>query len=163
MSPDNLPRQTLQRVWQTSEATLGRLGEYWTIERPWADNRPRISCIPAGSYLCKPRIFERGGYRTYEVTGVPGRSLILIHIANFAADVLGCIGLGMEAGTLAGHMAVLRSREAFQRWTSSMQGVDLWWLDVLDVDADIPAPQIGVIDSHRDLEPEETSPLPPAA
>lgn len=153
------PTFVLQRVRQNSEGTLGQLADFSTIERPWLDNRPRVSCIPAATYLCKPRMFERGGYMTYEVTGVPDRSLILLHIANFPADVLGCIGVGMAAGTLNGHMAVLRSREGFQRWKASMQGVDLWWLEIRDVQPEIPEPLIRVVSSMAELEPEDTEPL----
>ena len=82
----------------------GTFGHLWlpsgvvlhTVERPWLFNKPRVSCIPEGTYKLAPRHFFRGGYDTYEVTGVPGRRYILFHIANWPTDVEGCIGLGTE-------------------------------------------------------------------
>lgn len=63
----------------------------FTIELPWLNNQHRISCIPEGKYLLKKRYSERHG-RHLEVTGVPGRDLVLIHPANDAVkELLGCI------------------------------------------------------------------------
>lgn len=94
-----------------------------TLELPWRDNRPNVSCIPRGSYALEYVRTRRtfGGRRwLYWVKDVPGRSGILMHAGTFAGDteqglksnVLGCIIQGMERGRLAGQRAVLRSREA---------------------------------------------------
>jgi hypothetical protein len=55
---------------------------YHTIERPWLDNEPNVSCIPTGTYTCIRSQYYRGGYECFEVRGVPKRTLIKIHAAN---------------------------------------------------------------------------------
>lgn len=73
---------------------------WYSIERPWLDNMPNVSCIPTASYsmirVDSPRFGADSAYQgqLWEVAEVPGRSAILIHIANWAKDLQGCIGLG---------------------------------------------------------------------
>lgn len=63
----------------------------YTIELPWLNNKPRVSCIPEGVYLLQKRYSLRHGIHL-QITGVPGRDLILIHAANNALQELkGCI------------------------------------------------------------------------
>ena len=92
-----------------------------TIERPWigADTlggKPFQSCVPDGEYILEPwtrplkpgqsmtkgAVYilynpELGVYKTKDSRplGV-GRYLILIHIANWVTNVVGCIGPGIE-------------------------------------------------------------------
>lgn len=90
-----------------------------TLEDAWIDNEVMASCIPDGLYLCKPRRFFKGGYDAIEVTGVPGRSTILVHKGNTDEDVSGCIVVGQRLGVLYGELAVLESTDAFRalmRW-----------------------------------------------
>ena len=86
--------------------------DYHTAEPPWLDNKPGISCIPAGRY--DVRIHESPHFgRCLKVLNVPGRDHILIHAGNIPAqDSRGCILLGIERGEINGKPAVLRSREA---------------------------------------------------
>lgn len=99
-----------------------------TIERPWKPNPagpggvPRESCVPDGPYRVIPHTSERFP-NTYalvnEQLGVHyqqlppgqsyGRTAILIHVGNRVRDVIGCIAVGLEHGTLAGEPAVLSS------------------------------------------------------
>ena len=105
---------------------------FTTLELPWLDNRPNISCIPEGSYECK-KTFDRftgSGHKiveTFEVTHVGGRGGILFHIGNTAKDTRGCILLGMafdtsadfepciteSAKAFAAFLRLLRDRSAF--------------------------------------------------
>lgn len=62
-----------------------------TIELPWRDNLPEVSCIPTLSTICKRVNSPRHG-DTFEII-VPGRTHILFHGANTISDLLGCIGL----------------------------------------------------------------------
>lgn len=63
----------------------------FTIELPWLNNEPRISCVPEGEYLLQKRFSSHLG-RHFLVTSVPGRGLILIHAANDALlELKGCI------------------------------------------------------------------------
>ena len=100
-----------------------------TLEDPWRDNAPMVSCIPPGEYLVVPRRYFRGGYDAWEVTGVPGRTHILIHKRNTAEDVTGCILVGSRVGILAGNVAVLDSASAFGRLRSVVGGVE-WTLTI---------------------------------
>ncbi len=80
-----------------------------TIELPWRDNWPLISCIPEGTYLLIKRYSERHKNH-FLVMDVPDRSLILIHPANDAKkELLGCIAPVME---LTGEGKGERSQEA---------------------------------------------------
>ena len=134
--------QTLTRFAYTKDGVFGRWGPWTTVEEEWRDNRPRISCIPTGSYLCKRTVFHRGGYPTYEITGVPGRTLIKIHRANTEEDLLGCVGLGLTLGVLrvtdedshqlTHKLAALASRKAFDAWMTSMGDAEQFTLHIVD-------------------------------
>ena len=62
-----------------------------TIELPWRNNQPRVSCIPEGVYLVHFMDSPRLKRKTYRVSNVKGRDGILFHPANFASQLLGCI------------------------------------------------------------------------
>lgn len=85
---------------------------FHTIEREWLDNRPGQSCIPTGRYRLEPYsskkypnhyalvnhdldVFARAGDIP---KGIKGRWGILIHIANIARQLEGCIAVGMSPG-----------------------------------------------------------------
>jgi len=62
-----------------------------SIELPWKNNEPGLSCIPEGSYELKKRYSKKHGWHLI-LDNVPGRKLILIHAANDALKELkGCI------------------------------------------------------------------------
>lgn len=129
---------TLTRTERNEDGTFGKLYtpgiSLYTMEDDWIDNKPIISCIPAGIYILRRTIYHKHNIETFEVTGVPGRSRILIHPANTEEDVEGCIGVGMRMGTLlrkdedTGQMhlktAVVASQEAFRRFMLVMLDVD---------------------------------------
>lgn len=60
-----------------------------TLERPWLDNIPNISCIPAGIY--KFRRDKHGRHKWFRLEHVEGRTDIEIHEGKSPADSLGCI------------------------------------------------------------------------
>jgi hypothetical protein len=63
----------------------------FTIELPWRNNLPGLSCIPEGRYRLRYRYSKRHRKHLL-VEGVKGRTLILIHPANDASKELrGCI------------------------------------------------------------------------
>lgn len=83
-----------------------------TIELPWRENQPRISCIPEGQYLLRKRQSARFKAH-FEVMGVQGRKYILIHPANdAAAELRGCIAPVLEH---TGEGRGSASRAALQR------------------------------------------------
>ena len=70
--------------------------------------------------------------RTYHVTEVKDRSLILLHAGNTAKDTRGCILIGTSLGTLGSSPAVLASRKALKRLHKQLSEED-FILDVYDV------------------------------
>jgi len=119
------------------QMTLEDGSVFATVERPWLDNQVGVSCIPEGVYTLALRDSEvvnrttHGKYqRGWNVTNVPERSLIMIHIANFPHDVQGCIGVGLKQGYLAGKYAVLQSRFAFDRLMAKLALKDTWTLEI---------------------------------
>lgn len=110
--------------------TLGTLtfGNFfcYTIERPWADNKPSYSCIPPGDYFLEKHqspsfgnvaIIYGNTVSKYPQQGFD-RNLILIHPANTSSDLAGCIGLGDSIGKLNGVNAVLNSRKTVTEFLS---------------------------------------------
>lgn len=115
----------LKRFAYHPEGTLGvvdHAGErFYTIERPWLDNRPNVSCIPEGTYQMGWRESPRFG-ETWHVKEVEDRTWILIHAANYPKDVQGCIGLG--TGLMGDRVAVSNSRKAvaqFEKLTRDLE------------------------------------------
>jgi hypothetical protein len=80
----------------------------YTLELEWNNNTPRKSCIPTGEYEIKFKAWG-GYYERYkrrfdnheegmlEITGVDGRSHILIHCGNRPKDTAGCVLVGQKA------------------------------------------------------------------
>lgn len=110
-----------------------------TIELPWRDNSPNISCIPAGVYEVKLRISRKYG-RVYHLQGTDPRTYILIHWGNFAGDKskgfkthsAGCILLGQKAGVINNQKAVLNSRTTCRRFMQHM-GEEPFELEIIEV------------------------------
>ena len=121
----------LKRFAYPPKGTLGVIdysGErFYTIERPWLDNTVRISCIPEGVYNMGWRESPKFG-ETWQVQDVQNRTYILIHTANYAKEVQGCIGLGM--GLMGDRVAVSNSRKAVAKFEEMTRDVE-WRLNVL--------------------------------
>ena len=84
-----------------------------TLELPWRDNAIGKSCIPAGCYTIRPRETKRRGrHFTFDDSETNPRTAILIHTGNVAADVIGCVLVGLTFGVLLHQPAVLHSRRA---------------------------------------------------
>ena len=137
--------QYLTRFAYTKDGTFGRWGPFQTVEEEWQDNQPNISCIPTGIYRCVRSTFHRGGYATYEVTEVPGRTLIKVHRANTEEDLRGCIGIGLGLGVLRvkdedSHqkihkLAALSTRKGFDAWMEWLGGVSEFNLHIVDYES----------------------------
>lgn len=116
----------LVRFASFKDRTIGRLTyndeHFYTVERPWLDNQQNISCIPTGFYQLIRVDSPRFGPGTWEVAAVTGRSHILIHVANTAADVIGCIGLGM--GLFPQLQGVSSSKAAIENFYLMTAGLD---------------------------------------
>ena len=131
-------RLLLKRDFDDGSCSLGKLSLHdllgnvlWsceTIERPWiggvVGGQPGRSCVPIGSYKLEKHDSEAHprtwalvnhdvGVAHFPTAGVP-RAACLIHPANFAFELRGCIAPG-EARLKADNWQVLRSRLAFSK------------------------------------------------
>jgi len=123
----------LKRFCYHPKGTLGVIevdGEkFYTVERPWLNNKPNVSCIPTGTYDMGWRDSPRFG-ETWHVKDVEDRTYILIHVANFPTDVMGCIGLGTSL--MGDRIAVSNSRVAVKRFEELTKDKE-WRLTVSNV------------------------------
>lgn len=92
----------------------------YTIERPWEDNKPYVSCIPPKPYEREEYevdVLESSpafNYKHLWIRGVPNRTVIKVHIANRAPELNGCIAPGLDYS----NGQVLRSGDAMKELMS---------------------------------------------
>lgn len=114
---------TLYRLCETSQATRGVLVNnrngaiLATLERPWKGNEKNVSRIPAGRYDLKQRVNAKLASGdsipfTYEISGVPDRSGIIIHQGNFPHNSQGCILVGLGYANDADYEQIRDSKDA---------------------------------------------------
>jgi len=125
----------LIRVSDTGKATFGVLLSAGvpfavTLERTWADNRKGESCIPKGTYTCK-RVNSPKFGDTFEVTDVAGRSHILFHSGNIAADTHGCIIVAEAFNRVSGEDGITASREGFAEFKERTRSVNAFQLEIV--------------------------------
>ena len=89
----------IQRGEPQKDRTVGVLTlpdgqEHPTLERPWLDNQPNISCIPAGHY--KFTRDTHGRFQWFRVLDVPNRTDIEFHTGTKPEHSEGCILVPME-------------------------------------------------------------------
>jgi hypothetical protein len=87
----------------------------YTLERPWEGNIPLISSIPAGRYSAFVRTETKDRWRI-ELTDVPNRSNIQLHIGNTLADGVGCIMIGSN---LQKECTLVEGKAAFDKFKLS--------------------------------------------
>ena len=122
----------IQRVDQSPFHTIGTLTvrgdreiplyECVSLELPWRNNAPRISCVPAGTYTLRLEYSPSFKTDLYELKGVPGRSEVKIHIANYVSELRGCIAPGLKWADLNkdGIIDAANSRDAFAGFMRAM-------------------------------------------
>lgn len=121
-------RLELLRYCYSFRHTLGVLrvlgteaGYFVTMEPPWYLNEPKRSCIPEGTYKLLPVVSVHFG-ATWEITGVPKRTEILLHAGNFASATEGCILVGVSEEVIDGRVAVARSGTALTKLLDILAG-----------------------------------------
>ena len=76
------------------DCTLGRLYfedfQCFTLELPWLNNKPNISCIPAGRYEYFKRTSSKNG-EVLQLKGTEPRTYIQLHSGNYTRQIQGCI------------------------------------------------------------------------
>ena len=126
---------TVKRITETDDGTFGVLLDgkipfALTLENKWMDNKVGVSCIPVGDYTCNRRWYNKGGYQTFEITDVEGRTHILFHIGNRDENTEGCILVAEEYGKLHGTTAILDSGKGFKEFMERLQDVDEFLLHI---------------------------------
>lgn len=131
----------LNREVHTEECTLGTLVSHGfvldSLERPWLDNEPFVSCIPTGIYTCERSWLNHKsskyphGYECFEVMDVPERTHIKLHIANYPHQIQGCIAYGKSKDFEV--PAVWKSGQAHREFMEYCQDVDEFELEVRDI------------------------------
>lgn len=129
-------RLDLLRVGQSKRGTQGvlrhnQMAFALTLERPWEDNQPNISCIPRGVYRCRRIRSPKFGV-TYEVCDVPGRTHILFHKGNTVEDTQGCILVGEEFSGTWDAPFVASSERGFLEFMKLLDGAAEFELGVYD-------------------------------
>jgi hypothetical protein len=124
----------LVRFLRDKDLTLGRWttdenNEYYTVERPWLDNKRNVSCIPDGNYTVKRVNSPKFGERMWEIADVSGRSHILVHVANYPFNVEGCVGMGM--GVFPDLSGVSRSKEAIENFYEETRHLEEFPLTII--------------------------------
>lgn len=128
---------TLNRTSKSPDGVFGLMisdigKTYFTLEHAYIQTEGSIEPkIALGVYTCLRHPPNRLPYVTFEVTGVPnfmGQPVdgILIHIGNYQKDSIGCILLGTgQTDTMVAH-----SKEAFDDFMSSLEGIDSFELTI---------------------------------
>ena len=143
-----MDRLTIDRNDSTDQGTLGDatlhnvagvlLWSAFSIELPWRDNAPEVSCVPPGSYIARVVPSGRFGYPVYQLVDVPNRTACELHDGNWAGDVSmgyrsdveGCTVFGTQAGQLAPpgkplQLAVMNSDVARKALMAATGGADI--------------------------------------
>lgn len=136
--------------------TLGRMlaGDevFYTIERPWVPSNMSSggldgkSCVPLGLYSLALHRSDAHPYSFclvnpdldvvhWEDPKRPWlRALVLIHIANYARELRGCIAVGNRNGPIPGGVGqyqVFDSSRAFRRFNSVVRWVEGHQLEIV--------------------------------
>jgi hypothetical protein len=85
--------------------------------------------IPVGRWLCKRAMYNKGGYRTFEII-VPGHDEVKFHRGNVELHSLGCVLVGSSFGEIGGRPAVLDSATAWRRFDELTDKWDACELEV---------------------------------
>ena len=101
-----------------------------TLENPWLNNAPNISCIPAGKYIAKK--YSSAKYpNVWELQNVRDRTLILIHNGNLEKHTEGCILVGKQWGFLDNELAVLTSKPTLEKLQQTLD--DQFTIEIINL------------------------------
>jgi len=97
-----------------------------TIENP-------ATLIASGEYRCVRDWYHRGDYEAFEIL-VEGRDRLLIHAANRARELEGCIAPGHERSKISGQTAVIHSKAALGKFMNANKDIDEFTLVITQID-----------------------------
>jgi hypothetical protein len=139
-----LRRETTQ---SSKDCTLGLLFvndlTLCTIERPWIPSTlsrggtKGVSCVPPGIYKLVPHDTEAHPetwalvnpdlgvvHQQHQSKNPNDRAAVLIHAANYAEELRGCIAPGCRTEQIAGRYMVAKSREAMKLIRNRMPWIE---------------------------------------
>jgi len=116
------PMLNIKRVVSDDESTQGMLYipgyACYTLERPWVNNKPFISCIPEGIYEAEkfqsPTRNKMLDGWVVLLRDVSDRTWIEIHTANKVDELSGCIAVGQFKDGTDNMPGVFESTEAMR-------------------------------------------------
>lgn len=128
---------TLNRTSKSPDGVFGLMiseegRAYFTLEHAYVQSDGSIEPkVALGTYICSRHAPNRLPYDTFELNGVPDFmgspvSGILIHIGNYNQNSDGCIMLG----TGQTDAMITNSKEAFDDFMSSLEGIDSFELTI---------------------------------
>lgn len=105
----------LSRFDQNDKRTLGSLCDGdevvgVTLELPWKNNEPFVSCIPDGTYEVIPYSSAKWP-EVFHILDVPGRNYVLMHWGSFVRNTEGCILVGKRIGKLLKEDAIFDTHD----------------------------------------------------
>jgi hypothetical protein len=110
-----------------------------TVEQLWQNNAPYKSCIPCGTYNLEYYSSQRHGdsfilssdeCNVGKFKGEHRRFGCLIHAANFADQLQGCIAPGMSVGMIDDRLAVLKSKKSIIKMLSVLPKMEIHTLTI---------------------------------
>lgn len=111
---------------------VDKVFECFSVECPWLDNKPNVSCIPAHVYTMVPHVWSVTGLETWAAVGGSVShykselahhkrfACLFGHTANTIDDIEGCAGFGSALGTVNGKWAVVNSGETVKKFLSHL-------------------------------------------
>lgn len=103
-------------------------------ELPWKDNKPFVSCVPAGKHNLARFFSPRFKMWTYVLTDVVGRDKCMFHPANTFVDdpntlkdekqLDGCIATGLRFNWFENVLGLAESKIAHNIFMEHMAGVE---------------------------------------
>jgi len=122
----------------------------FTVERPWVQNMPTVSCVPAGLYPLILEYSPKFARPLWELKDVPGRAEAKIHPANRASELEGCIGPGATIAQDAQSWFVTQSVETLKVFHAAMGEAQ----EARIVITDVPGPATKLVTVASGLGPE---------
>lgn len=119
----------LKRGIPTKYGTFGVLTtddgtKFPVVERNYYGNLRNVSSVPVGEYRLVPHHSEKHGetvalvnhaLSVHHLKHSDGRYGILIHAANRASELFGCIAPGLDNGIVDNEWAVIKSKSAMKQ------------------------------------------------
>lgn len=134
-----MKKLTLKRFYQNEHGTLGELmiGDLplFIVERPWFDNKPYKSCVPAGTYQVVKRDGSNKNLKypdAWEIKVGAPRWGIVFHVANYPDELAGCLAPNSAAVVNSSGIRGKLSIMAMAELDSYLSGETEFTLEIID-------------------------------